>query len=85
MYKECGGDFVFNHKREMKTMLLVLCRNLAKSLYRIEIIRMSRFFFFRTLALENPWENNDCLTEGPCGCTVTLVTRHLRRSCIILH
>ena len=49
MYKECGGDFVFNHKREMKTMLLVLCRNLAKSLYRIEIIRMSRFFF------SGPW------------------------------
>lgn len=73
MYKGCGGDFVFNHAREMKTMLFVLCRNLAKSLFRIEI-RMSREFS-RTLTLENPWENNDCLTEGPYGCTTALVTK----------
>lgn len=33
--------FVFNHVREMKDVLVVLCRNLAKSQCRIEI-RMDR-------------------------------------------
>lgn len=66
MFVGYWDDFVFNHVREMKSILPVLCKDLAKSLYKLET--GVKRCFPKYLDLEEAlWKTMIVLLRGPCS------------------